>query len=129
MRNNIRTVEVPLTYLKRKPGSHTKLSPMKDGLNIGFTIFKLTKLHNPFYFFGIIGFLLILLGLGFGVIVLRPYILTGKVTRIPLAIFTTLILLLGFQVLLIGILADLTIMLHKDLTNKIRKLEGKIGGK
>ncbi|MFQ6087361.1 MAG: S-layer glycoprotein N-glycosyltransferase AglJ [Candidatus Methanofastidiosia archaeon] len=123
IRKRVKICEVEISYLRRPKGSKTKLHPLRDGLKIGLTIYRLTRLHNPLFFFGIIGAVFLIIGFFFGTIILQEYFRTGFVTRIPLTILSILLLLGGLNFLLIAVIADLIIMLHKDTMNLIQRLE------
>ncbi|NOR46685.1 MAG: S-layer glycoprotein N-glycosyltransferase AglJ, partial [Methanosarcinaceae archaeon] len=55
IKKDLKTIEVPITYLARHSKAATKLNPMKDGFKIGMTIYKLAKMHNPLFYFGVLG--------------------------------------------------------------------------
>ncbi len=47
-----RVEEISITYLPRSKKGATKLNPVKDGIRIGSTIYRLAKVHNPMFYFG-----------------------------------------------------------------------------
>lgn len=61
VRNGQRVTVVPVRYLSR-PGTVTKLNPFQDGLRIFSTIYRLAKMNNPIFYFGIIGLFISLAG-------------------------------------------------------------------
>jgi glycosyltransferase (TIGR04182 family) len=114
-----RIVEVPISYLPRSEKGATKLNPLKDGLKIGSTIYRLARLHNPMFYFGIIGTVFILAGLITGAFVVSEWV--HGITRIPLAIFTTLVVIFGLQMFIFGMLSDLILSLHRQTIRLIQE--------
>jgi dolichol-phosphate hexosyltransferase len=107
-----RVEEVPITYLPRSEKGATKLNPVKDGFRIGSTIYKLAKMHNPMFYFGIIGFILIMAGLLTGTFVVVEWL--RGIDHIPLTILTTLLIIFGLQMYIFGILSDFILTLHRQ---------------
>ena len=120
VKKDLRVVEVPTTYLARHSGGATKLNPLKDGFRIGSTIYKMAKMHNPMFYFGIIGGVFILSGLIVGAYVVIEWF--HGVTRIPMTILTTLLIVAGFQMFVFGMLSDLVVSLHRENMRMLRKL-------
>ncbi|AFV23723.1 glycosyl transferase family protein [Methanolobus psychrophilus R15] len=111
---------VPISYLKRHYKADTKLHPVKDGARIARTIYKMARLHNPMFYFGIIGVAFMLAGFITGLFVVFQWV--QGVTRIPLTILTAILLLAGFQMFFFGMLSDLTVSLHRENLRMLRKL-------
>jgi dolichol-phosphate hexosyltransferase len=109
--------EVPITYLPRSEKGATKLNPVKDGFRIGSTIYKLAKMHNPMFYFGIIGFILIMAGLFTGTFIVIEW--TRRIDHIPLTILTTLLIIFGLQMFIFGALSDFILTLHRETTQLI----------
>lgn len=80
-------VEIPITYRDRPKGSVSKLHTVSDGLRVLKTIFRLFRIYRPFAFFGTLGAVLALTGLGFAAPVFAEYFKTGLVPRFPTLIF------------------------------------------
>lgn len=114
-----RVEEVPITYLPRNEKGATKLNPVKDGLKIGSTIYILAKVHNPMFYFGIIGSVFVLSGLITGTFVVVQWF--QGITRIPLTILTTLLIIFGLQMFIFGMLSDLIVTLHKQTIRLIQE--------
>jgi dolichol-phosphate hexosyltransferase len=112
-----RVEEVPITYLPRSKKGVTKLNPVKDGLRIGSTIYKLAKMHNPMFYFGIIGYISILAGLFTGTFVVHEWL--GGTDHIPLTILTTLLIIFGLQMFIFGTLSDFVLTLHRQTVQLI----------
>jgi len=114
-----RVEEVPITYLPRSEKGATKLNPVKDGVRIGSTIYRLAKVHNPMFYFGIIGFFFIIAGLFTGTFVVVQWL--QGITRIPLTILTTLLIIFGLQMFIFGMLSDLIVTLHRQTVSLIQE--------
>jgi len=114
-----RVEEVPITYLPRSEKGATKLNPVKDGIRIGSTIYRLAKVHNPMFYFGILGFVFILAGLFTGTFVVVQWF--QGITRIPLSILTTLFIIFGLQMFIFGMLSDLIVTLHRQTVSLIQE--------
>lgn len=114
-----RVEEISITYLPRSKKGETKLNPVKDGIRIGSTIYRLAKVHNPMFYFGIIGFIFIMAGIFTGAFVVSEW-LRGT-TRIPLSILTTLFIIFGLQMFIFGMLSDLIVTLHRQTVNLIQE--------
>ena len=121
VKKDLRIEEVPTTYLARHSGGATKLNPLKDGLRIGSTIYKMAKLHNPMFYFGIIGGFFIFAGLFTGTYVVIEWF--HGVTRIPMTILTALLIIAGFQMFVFGMLSDLVVTLHRENMRFLRKID------
>lgn len=112
-------VEVPVTYLPRHEKAVTKLNPIKDGLKIGHTMYQLTKTHNPLLYFGLLGAVFTILGTCVGVYVVLEWL--RGITRIPMTIFATLLIMMGVQMFIFGLLSDLLALFHKEMMREIKK--------
>lgn len=115
-----RVEEVPITYLPRSEKGATKLNPLKDGFRIGSTIYRLVKVHNPMFYFGIIGSFFVLAGLLTGAFVIIQW--SQGITRIPLSVLTALFVIFGLQMFIFGMLSDLIVTLHRQTINLIQEI-------
>jgi glycosyltransferase involved in cell wall biosynthesis len=102
-------VEVPITFRKRTSGkSRLIANVLTYATRAGATIIRTYRDYHPLITFVYIGIILIFCGVISGAVVLYHYATTGVVTgRLPTALLSVLLLLLGFQSFLIGILADM----------------------
>ena len=112
---NFKIVEVPVTYRDRPIGSVSKLNTYSDGIKVLNTIAVLFKEYKPFYFFGLISLLLLLLSLIFGVPVIIEFFETGLVPRFPTLIVSGVFLTLAFLFWITGIILD--VIVKKNLMN------------
>ncbi|NIA12221.1 MAG: S-layer glycoprotein N-glycosyltransferase AglJ [Nitrospiraceae bacterium] len=118
VKKDLRIAEVPITYLPRRYDASTKLNPLKDGIKIGMAIYKLAKLHNPLIYFGVIGGLFVLSGVAVGIYVVHEWFL--GITRVPLTILATLLTIIGFQLFIFGLIANMIATLHQEVMREIR---------
>lgn len=96
----------PTKYKERPPGSVSKLSTIKDGLRIGFTIIRMLKAERPLMFFSIIGALFAALSVILMVPVLLEYFETGLVPRFPTAILSGFLMIAALISLANGLILD-----------------------
>lgn len=120
VKNNFRIKEVPITYLSRPSLGETKLNPLKDGIKIGLTIYKLAKSHNPMFYFGIIGAIFVAMGSITGIYVVSEWL--KSTTHDLLAVLTTLMILIGVQLFIFGLVGDMVVSLHRESMRAIRKI-------
>lgn len=119
VKKGLRIAEVPITYLPRSKGAPTKLNPIKDGIKIGMTIYKLAKSYNPMFYFGVLGALFTLSGVGIGIYVVNEWLF--GITHIPLTILATLLIIIGFQLFVFGLIAKLFTTMHREVVREIRQ--------
>ncbi|MDD1674697.1 MAG: S-layer glycoprotein N-glycosyltransferase AglJ [Methanomicrobiales archaeon] len=120
VRNNQRVAVVPVHYRKRS-GTHTKLSPLNDGLKIATTIYRLAKVNNPIFFFGLMGALMAVLGSLVGVYVILEWL--QGIDHIPLTILTVLLIMVGFEIFMFGVISDLILGFHREVIREIQLLQ------
>ena len=109
---------VPVSY-KKRPGTPTKLNPFHDGFKITATIYRLARMTNPLFYFGLIGLITMIVGVLIGVFVILEWL--RQVEHLPLTILTMLLIVVGFQIFMFGILSDMMLSLHREV---IRELQG-----
>ena len=104
-KEGLEIVEVPIKYRVRVGAA--KLNPYRDAINIIYTMIRLVRDYNPIVIFLPIGLILLLIGFGFGIDILIEWIKTGVVTRFAGAILSVLLIVVGLQIMLFGLLADI----------------------
>jgi len=120
-RHDIPVEVVPTTYWPRPEGSETNLHPISDGARIIVTLYSLAKTSNPLFYFGSIG-------AGFGAIgtalaVWIGYEWFGRgISHEALTVVAGVVLLLGVQLVIFGVLSDLVVTLHREQTRRIERL-------
>lgn len=95
-------VEVPITYRER--GGETKLNPVRDGFRIAKTINELLRQYSPGRYLYFLGTVLSTIGLLTGVYVTAEWF--KGINHNLLAIVTTLLIISGLQVLILGVVSD-----------------------
>lgn len=81
--------EIETPYYPRPEGSSSKLSTYEDGLKILYTIFKLYSTEKPFLFYTVISIALATLSLLLALPILKEFVQTGLVPRLPTALLAT----------------------------------------
>lgn len=99
-------VEIPIDYRDRPEGSESKLNTFSDGFKVIMMIIKMFKDYKPLLFFGIWTIFFFLFGLVTGIPVIREYMLTSFITRIPSAILSTVLMTLALLSLVTGLILD-----------------------
>ncbi len=120
VKKDLKIVEVPITYLARVSGAVTKLQPVRDGFRIASTIYLLARMHNPLFYFNVIGGLLVVSGVAIGIYVVNEWL--NDITHIPLTILATLLIVIGIQMFIFAILSDLIVSLHKESMRSLRNI-------
>ncbi len=120
VKKDLKIVEVPITYLTRVSGAATKLKPIRDGFRIASTIILLTRMHNPLFYFGVVGGLLILSGIATGIYVVDEWF--KGINHIPMTILATLLIVIGIQVFILMVLSDLMVSMHRENMHMMRKI-------
>ena len=98
--------EIDTPYYARPQGSASKLNTWSDGYRILRTIVGLYRTERPLPFFGAIGLTLAIISLGFAVPLMVTYLETGLVPRLPTAVLSTGLMILGFLSIAIGLVLD-----------------------
>src|SRR5262249_40093929 len=109
------SAERSIQYRNRPEGSISKLKTFRDGLKIFMLIARLIKDERPLLFFAAIGFLLGAIGVILGLPLIPEYIHTGLVPRMPTAILTTCLVVLGFVSIVTGIILDVVTKTRREM--------------
>jgi len=105
---NLRIIEVPVDFRKRSDKSRLISNIFVYAKKVGFTILETYLNYKPLKVFFTLGGAMFLVGLIFGLRVLLHYLSTGAVAPfLPSAILSALLLIVGFQVIIIGFVAEL----------------------
>jgi glycosyltransferase involved in cell wall biosynthesis len=99
-----RMVEVPIDLSERAEGTRSKIKVFRDGLLILRTIFALFRDYKPLSAFGTAGLFLVICGFVPGFIVIKEFLLTGYILRIPSAILAVGLVLSGVVMIFTGII-------------------------
>jgi len=122
VRNGQRIMVVPVKY-SRRPGTATKLSPLHDGVKIVTTIYRLARVNNPMFYFGMMGLFTSLLGVLTGIFVLLEWL--HNIEHIPLTILTVLLIVVGIEIFMFGMISDMLLVFHREIIREIQLLEPK----
>jgi dolichol-phosphate hexosyltransferase len=120
VRNGQRTMIVPIKYMRR-PGTATKLSPFHDGIKIVSTIYRLARVNNPMFYFGLMGVFTTILGLLTGVYVLLEWL--NHIEHIPLTILTVLLIVVGIEIFMFGMISDMLLVFHREIIREIQLVQ------
>jgi glycosyltransferase involved in cell wall biosynthesis len=102
--------ELMTAYGARPEGSVSKLNTWRDGIRILWTIFLLVKAEKPLAFFSVGFVLCVVLALILAAPLAITYMQTGLVPRVPTAILSSGLVLLGFLSLVCGLILDTVTM-------------------
>ncbi len=120
VRNGQRVMVVPIKYSHR-PGTATKLSPFHDGIKIVSTIYRLARVNNPMFYFGMMGVFTSILGLLIGVYVVLEWM--HNIEHIPLTILTVLLIVVGIEIFMFGMISDMLLVFHREIIREIQLLQ------
>jgi glycosyltransferase involved in cell wall biosynthesis len=98
--------EVATPYYSRVSGSASKLSTWSDGFRILATVFKLYRAARPLSFFGAFGAAFAIMSVGLAIPIVITYVQEGLVPRLPTAVLSTGLMLLGFLSIAVGLILD-----------------------
>ena len=104
--NNMKVVNVPITYRDRPEGSESKLNTFSDGFKVLLTLFNLFKDNRPFLMFGILSLVFLIVGLLVGVPVISEFAKTAYVTKVPSAVLAAALMINAFLLFNVGIILD-----------------------
>ena len=113
--NNFKLVEIPVNYKDRPEGSVSKLNTYSDGIKVLMTITRLFKEYKPTVFFSLIGTILLILALIFGIPVFNEFFKTGLVPRFPTLIFSLVLLVIAILMYITGIILEVVAKKNKQI--------------
>jgi glycosyltransferase involved in cell wall biosynthesis len=111
--------EVATVYKERPPGSMSKLRTYSDGAQIMMLIARLVKDERPLYFFGLLGLAAIILAVGLSIPLLVTYLDTGLVPRVPTAILSVALVIVGVIGVFTGLILDMTTKTRREMKRLI----------
>lgn len=100
------TAEIETPYKDRAEGSISKLSTFRDGFRILWMILKLFKNEKPIPFFSAIAGLFAAASILLMLPILAEFMATGLVPRLPTAVLSMGMMILGFLSLACGLILD-----------------------
>jgi hypothetical protein len=98
--------EIATPYKDRPVGSVSKLSTFRDGFRILWTIIVLVKEERPMRFFSAIAFVFAVISILLIVPIMLRFMQTGLVPRLPTAVLSMGLMILGFLSLTCGLVLD-----------------------
>lgn len=98
--------EIETPYFARPQGSTSKLNTWRDGFRILGTIMKLYRSEKPLRFFGTIGLFFGIVSIGLAIPVTVTYLETGLVPRLPTAVLSTSLMIVGVLSFSSGLVLD-----------------------
>ncbi|AXG07713.1 S-layer glycoprotein N-glycosyltransferase AglJ [Haloplanus rubicundus] len=112
-KRGIATTVVPITYYPRPAGSNTNLHPIRDGGIIFLELYRRAKTNNPLFYFGSLGTVSTATGFLVALYVGVEWVTRG-ISHEVLAVVAAFAILVGVQLLMFGMLADLILSLHRE---------------
>ncbi len=101
-----RCLEVPVRYVDRPQGSHSKLNTVRDGFRVLWTIFRIVRFYKPLLFFSLCAIVLALAGLLLGLPVILEYMRYQFVYKVPTAILASALEILAMLLFSVGLTLD-----------------------
>ncbi|MFC7186211.1 S-layer glycoprotein N-glycosyltransferase AglJ [Halorubrum yunnanense] len=123
VKNQVPVAVVPVTYRERPGGSATNLHPIRDGGVIFLELYRKAKTNNPLFYFGSVGAVSTAAGAVMTAYVLYEW-LVFRVTHEVITIGAVGAAILGIQLLIFGVLADMILSLHRE---QVARLERALG--
>ncbi len=117
---NEQKIKIVDVHYRERPGTKTKLRPLRDGAKIISAVWRLAKISNPIFYFGVIGIVISILGVLLGVYVALDWF--KGITHTEMTILTVLLILIGFQIFMFGVIADMLVSFNRELRNEIQRL-------
>jgi hypothetical protein len=100
------TTEIVLPYGKREEGSASKLRSIRDGARILSTFVLLLKETRPAMYFGALAGAAMAVAIALAIPIVRTYLATGLVPRLPTAVLATGMALLSALIGCCGLILD-----------------------
>lgn len=107
--------EFTADYKERPTGSTSKLRTYRDGWRILMLISRLVRDERPLRFFGLLGLGIVLLGVVLGVPIVGTFFETGLVPRLPTAVLSVGLVVLGWLSIFAGVILDMMTKTRHEL--------------
>ena len=120
LEHRYRIVEVPIDLSPRPAGSFSKIRHLHDGIEILELILSLFRDYKPLTFFGTVGLLLMLAGLVPGLMVIREFLKTGLVPKLPSAVLAVGLELAGMLATAVGLVLHTTVRRFQEFEYQLR---------
>ena len=119
IRLNLRYEVVP-TYYKKRPGSPTKLHPVRDGAKILVAINKYGKMNNALFYLSYLGAALGIAGFGLGIYVVVEWF--KGIEHLPMTILVMLLIVAGVLVFILALISNMVIGFHHEEMALLKRL-------
>jgi glycosyltransferase (TIGR04182 family) len=120
VKNQIPVAVVPITYRERPGGSATNLHPIRDGGVIFLELYRKAKTNNPLFYFGSLGAVSTAAGAVMTAYVLYEWFVF-RVSHEVITIGAVGAAILGIQLLIFGVLADMILSLHREQVARLER--------
>lgn len=114
--------EISIRYKNRPKGSHSKINKFRDGSRIIMTIISLLRDYRPMVFFSYLGGFFITAGMLFGSVVVIEYYRTGFISRVPTAILSIALIIIGINAIISGLILSAVNRRQKETEVIIRQM-------
>ena len=111
----MKTTELLSSYIDREPGSESKLKAFRDGFKVLCTIFLFVKEERPLQLFIWVFIILSVTAFGLAAPLLPTYLATRLVPRLPTALLSSGLMLLGFLSLVAGFVLSYITTARREL--------------
>ncbi len=98
--------EIPVQYLPRNVGTHSKLKTGKDGIRIILILIDLVRDIKPLFFFSLLSLIFICISIFLAFPLFEEFMQTSEVPRLPTAVLCTGLALIGALSLSVGFILD-----------------------
>jgi glycosyltransferase involved in cell wall biosynthesis len=122
LEHNFQIVEKPVEYSDRPKGSLSKLRTFTDGTRVLRTILVILKHHRPLLFLGSCGLIVATLGIATGILPVMEYIRYRYVFRVPMAVLSAALELMGMLLFCCGLILDTAARQHRQVTEVLYQL-------
>ena len=103
-----RIKSVPTTFVERVGGESRLIShPLSYAWQSGVIIMRTLRDYHPLSFFSVPGLVMIFMGFILGTLLVYKFAITGAIGRTPSIILTALLVMLGMQLVFMGLMADM----------------------
>jgi len=107
-KQNFKIKEIPIFFAKRIDGKSRLMSnPFEYAYRAIINLLRVYRDHQPLKFFGRTGLIVLIPGLLLGLYTIYQWLTQGFVGSVAKPVLSTLFVLLGFQIVMFGFLADI----------------------
>ena len=123
VRHNLRFEVIP-TFYKKRPGSPTKLNPIRDGGKIIMAINKYGRMNNPLFFLSYVGIGLGVVGFVLGIFTVVEWF--RGIEHLPMMILVMLLILSGVLVFILALISNMLIGYHHEEMAYLNRIEANL---